>query len=364
MASSEESNTAATAEQLGNMSLGDSAERKDNDTEPSAKNGTQTKLCSACGKESDTAKKCTACKCVWYCDKDCQKSHRKEHKKDCKRIKKELFLRCGKLNYGTELELDVGPLGKLPPQEECPICMRVLPLQTMLQSFFSCCGKTVCGGCNIQHQIKSHRHRVERGLTPVLPTCAFCRTTLPKPDEPEEVLARYGKRVKLKDPNALRNMAMNHGYGLHGLPVDQAKCIEFLHESAGLGCPIAQYQLGNFHDAGEMGLVQNREEGLKYWKNAAEGGPLVARHNIGCVEASRGDIVAAIRHWRLSASGGEKDSMRCLIVRFEAGLFHHGDLAETLQAMYRARAEMKSEDRDQYIEYLKRTGEYEAEYDS
>ena len=45
-------------------------------------------------------------------------------------------------------------------------------------------------------------------------------------------------------------------------------------------------------------------------------------------------------------------------------MFHHGDLAETLQAMYRARAEMKSEDRDQYIEYLKRTGEYEAEYDS
>ena len=39
-----------------------------------------------------------------------------------------------------------------------------------------------------------------------------------------------------------------------------------------------------------------------------------------------------------------------------AGL-HHGDLAETLLAFYRSRAEMKSEDRDQYISYLKMSGQ-------
>ena len=55
--------------------------------------------------------------------------------------------------------------------------------------------------------------------------------------------------------------------------------------------------------------------------------------------------------------------MDCLIECFENGLLHHDDLAEVLQAMYCARSEMKSEDRDKYIDYLKRTGEYNGEYD-
>jgi TPR repeat protein len=172
-------------------------------------------------------------------------------------------------------------------------------------------------------------------------------------------LQRLRKRVELKDPKALLNMAMKYGRGGLGLPVDQTKCIELLRESAGLGCPPAHYQLGNFHDDGEMGLEQNEEEALKYWKKAADGGHLLSRHNLGCTANKNGDIIAAMGHWRLSASGGLKWSMDNLIYFFERGLLHHGDLAETLQAFYLARAEMKSEDRDQYIQHLKMTEKYE-----
>ena len=55
--------------------------------------------------------------------------------------------------------------------------------------------------------------------------------------------------------------------------------------------------------------------------------------------------------------------MNNLIACFEDGFLRHVDLAETLQAMYRSRAEMKSEHRDQYIAHLKKTGEYKAEYE-
>mgnify|MGYP000282224204 CR=1 FL=1 len=34
-----------------------------------------------------------------------------------------------------------------------------------------------------------------------------------------------------------------------------------------------------------------------------------------------------------------------------------------LQAMYLARAEMRSEDRDKYIEHKKRAGKFEADFD-
>ena len=192
------------------------------------------------------------------------------------------------------------------------------------------------------------------------PTCAFCRTALPKSDE--EILARLGERVDRKDPLALHNMAMDFGLGQLGLAVDQAKCIDLLRESACLGCPVAQAQLGNFYHCGDMGIQQDKEEALKYFKEAAEGGNVYARHNAGMTEGRNGNDVAAMGHLRLSASVGNRDSMEALISCFECCLLRHADLAETVQAFYLARAEMRSKDRDYYINHLKMTGKYKEEY--
>jgi TPR repeat protein len=159
-------------------------------------------------------------------------------------------------------------------------------------------------------------------------------------------------------------MANEYGLGRLGLPIDQAKCLELLSEAGDLGYLEAQYTLGSYHAQGKMGLEQNDEEAFKYEKKAAEGGHLNALHNAGCMEVENYDFVAGMRHWRLAASGGYRKSMECLILFFfEKGLLHHDDLADTLQAMYHARAEMKSEDRDDYIKQLKMTGEYREEFD-
>ena len=343
---------------FGFISLGASVGKKDNETEPARNNGTEktpTKLfCSACGKKSDTLKKCNGCLCVWYCDKKCQNKHRKEHKKECKVIKKELDKRGGKLNVGNEM--DIGPLGKVPPREECPICMQVLPIHGSLHTYFPCCGKIICCGCDHQHSMKSGKGR----------TCAFCREPLPKSDD--ENLARLNKRVELKDPVALSNMAldnlaMHRGEGGLGLPVDHAKCIELLREAADLGFPSALHYLGIFYHDGDIGLEQNDGEALKFWEKAAEGGHLISRYNLGCMANENGDRVAAMRHFRVSASGGFRNSMGALIEYFEDGLLQHGDLAETIQTFYRVRGEMKSEERDQHIADLKEIGEYKEEYD-
>jgi TPR repeat protein len=271
---------------------------------------------------------------------------------------KELDKREGRLDLGTEL--DIGLLEKLPPQEECPICLRVLPLHPKLSTYVTCCGKTLCGGCEFQHKIKRLEQAAEEGQKLVPPMCAFCRTTAPKDDE--EILLRLRKRVEHEDPQAMRNLAGVYSNGRYGLRVDQAKCIDLIRQSAGLGYPPAQYQLGHFYCTGKMGFEQNQEEAFKYFEKAAEGGDLISRHILGDIEFGNGDYVAAMRHWRLSASGGRRSSMEGLITCFEDGLLHHADLAETLLAMYRARAEMKSEDRNQYIAYLKRTGQYNEEY--
>ena len=185
-------------------------------------------------------------------------------------------------------------------------------------------------------------------------TAHVCRTPAPKPDE--KILARLRKRVERKDPNALFAMALSYR-DRRGLSADQVKCIGLLRESADLGFPPAQYRLGCFHYFGELaemglGLEQNEEIAHKYYEQAAEGGDVRARHNLGCAEYDSGDYVAAMRHFRLSASGGHKRSMGALIACFEGGLLRHGDLAEALQAFYLARGELESEDRDQYMKRL------------
>ena len=351
MPSSKEDGTAtAAAQQLGSMSLGESAGEPETKNEDDT-NGTPTKkLCSKCGKESDTLKKCTACKCVSYCSKDCQNRHWKEHKKECKPIKKELAKREGKLDLGSEL--DLGPLPDLPPREECPICLQVLPLYDNLRVYSACCGKMICGGCDLQHTVKSGGSR----------SCAFCRVPIPTSDK--ATLAQYRKIAKSNAPRGICNLGIYHGNGDYGLPVDHAKCFSLVRQSAGLGCAVAQYQIGIYYHTGAMGLEQNKEEAIKWWKKAAEGGDVLAQHNLGCMEGNNGNnIVAAMRHFRLSASWGKRSSMDALIECFGHGQLHHSDLAETLQAMYRARDELKSEDRDKYIVYLKMTGEYDPDLD-
>ena len=146
------------------------------------------------------------------------------------------------------------------------------------------------------------------------------------------------------------------GEGGLGLPVAQAKCIDLLLQSADLGFPDSQYQLGFYYYDGEMGLERNEDEALKYFKEAAEGGDIRARNNLACTKAASGDHVAAMRHFRLSAAGGSRESMENLIMCFEYGWLHHSDLAKTLPAFYRTRAELMSEDRDQWIKHLKEIG--------
>ena len=158
-------------------------------------------------------------------------------------------------------------------------------------------------------------------------------------------------------------MAMDYGFGYYGLPVDEAKCIDLLRQSADLGLSQAHYHLGSSYATGTTGLKQNEEEAFKYFEKAAESGHLDSRNNLGCKEARNGNDVAAMRHWRLAASGGFKLSMEVLFAGFEQRSLRHSDLAKTLRAFYRARAEMTSEDRKNFIEYLKRNGKYKEEYD-
>eukprot|EP00956_Cyclotella_meneghiniana_P040624 scaffold200883_cov96-Cyclotella_meneghiniana.AAC.1 len=71
--------------------------------------------CAACGKADVSLKSCKACKLVKYCGVDCQVAHRQMHKKACRIKAAELF----------DAQLFAQPQAK----EDCPICMRMLPVE-------------------------------------------------------------------------------------------------------------------------------------------------------------------------------------------------------------------------------------------
>ena len=69
------------------------------------------------------------------------------------------------------------------------------------------------------------------------------------------------------------------------------------------------------------------EELMKAYKEAAKGGHTLAQHNLGVAKYANGEYVAAMRHWRLSAPGGYRNSTGALIDCFEEGLLQHGHLS-------------------------------------
>ena len=63
------------------------------------------------------------------------------------------------------------------PNDECPICMLQLPLETQMSQHQECCGKLICMGCAHAAYIENNRR-----------LCPFCRTLVATSD---------GERVKL-----------------------------------------------------------------------------------------------------------------------------------------------------------------------
>ena len=346
----------AAAELLGKMSFGPK------DT---------THQCASCGKWSDALKKCTACKRTWYCNVSCQKAHRKDHKEKCKLVEKmekmrqNLKVENPDQSEASEISEELG-MFESPPKEDCVICMLPLPLESMMASYQACCGKRLCGGCVIEHARVINATNEERETNedlahlPLLDeTCAFCREPIPDPPPSLENLRRLQKRVELGDAEATKQLGLHYTVGGYGLPVDKRKALELFHRSADLGDARACNELCKAYlDSDYLGVSLNPAMAFKYQVLAAKRGHAIARHSLGRLEMGKGNMDLAVRHWRISAAAGLKESASKLIKCFQHGHISKGDLEESIRAQHNAREEARSDERDRFIDYLKETGQY------
>ena len=286
-------------------------------------------ICANCGKGEESVsgdlKACTACKMVKYCNRDCQIAHRTQHKKACKKRAAELR--------------DVKLFKQPPPNEDCPICMLLLPSLDTGRKFRSCCGKMICSGC-----IYAVAKRDGVGL------CPFCRT--PTPDL-EEFVEQLKKRMEVDDAEAFHNLGCCYADGDCGLPQDHAKAMELYYKAGKLGNALSYYNIGCVYDRGEV-VERDEKKANHYFELAAIRGDIDARYNLGNIEGRAGNMDRALKHFMIAVGSGCTDSLEKIKLMFMDRDATKDDYAKALQAYQANLVEIKSAQRDEAAVFHRR----------
>eukprot|EP00984_Skeletonema_dohrnii_P024199 scaffold13303_cov78-Skeletonema_dohrnii-CCMP3373.AAC.5 len=274
--------------------------------------------CGIAGVDDIKLKNCTACYLVKYCSVKCQKEHRPKHKRACKKRAAELR---DELLFKQNESSHFG---------DCPICFLPLPIGNACP-LTACCCKRICNGCNYANQMREVNGSLEG-------KCPFCRHPLPKSQE--EVMKNIMKRVEANDPFAMCHMGdKRYDEG------DYKGAVDYFKKAAGLGDVGAHFELSRLYRDGK-GVEKDKKKELHHLEEAAIGGQLSARFYLGCFEGNSGRHERAMKHFIISASLGEEDSMNSLKRGAYAGLVSEEDFAAALRAHQAAVDATKSPQRE------------------
>jgi len=292
----------------------------------STKDNTKS-ICANCGKEGSKLKSCTACKLVKYCNRECQIAHRPQHKKVCKK---------------RAAELHDEKLFKQPPPEldDCPICFLRLPCLDTGRKYMSCCGKTICSGCDCAPRYDNQGNKVDINKQN---ECPFCRVVAPKSEE--EARKRIKLRVDMKDARAIFNGGCYYSEGLNGFPQDYAKALELLHQAGELGQATAYNIIGYAYSNGQ-GVEVDEKKAEYYYQLAAIGGCTQARHNLGIREDNVGNFDRALRHYMIAVRNGFNESLKEIKDLYSNGFASKDNYMKALQLYQEYLGEIKSDKRD------------------
>ncbi len=216
---------------------------------------------------------------------------------------------------------------------ECPICLLPLPFELREVTFYSCCSKLICNGCDYINAMTSRNCR-----------CPFCRE--PPPDD-EEYKKRMMKRVKANDPAAMKEMG-----GRLYQEGDYDSAFEYWTKAAELGDIEAHYELGVMYGEGQ-GVDKDEVKEVYHLEKAAIGGHPQARHNLGGIEWGNGNMKRAVKHFIIAANLGCDESMKALWTHYSEGNITKEDLEATLRTHQAAIDAMKSPEREKVEEAIK-----------
>jgi len=262
---------------------------------------------------------CNHCNSVRYCGVQCQKEHRPWHKEECKKRAAELR---------DEL------LFKQPESShhgDCPICCIPLSLDPRKATFFPCCSKVICNGC----EYANLRREIEGSLQP---KCLFCR--LPRTALSQEIELNLMRRVEAKDPVATSKMGE-----IHYNEGDYDGALQCWEKAAELGNALAHFSLSMLYREGK-GVKKDEKKMFFHLEEAAFDGFPAARYNLGVVEEEHGRMDRAVKHYIIGANHGHNESLATLKKGYRRGLVSKKDFAAALRAHQAAVDATKSPQRE------------------
>ena len=246
-------------------------------------------------------------------------------------IEKEVNAKLADL-FAEDKAISDEDLFKMPsPKDDCAICSLRLPLEEELCSYQPCCGQMLCGAC-LSDMIAN-----TPGVSQQL--CPFCR-------EPEdrllrEVVERFKRRADLNDPWACFNLGCKYNRGTMGLPENHAKALLCWLKAGEMGISEAFSLVSQAFRCG-TGVERDKEKEIHFDKRAAMLGHHISRHNLGARELTAGDHSLAMKHFKIAAIAGHKDSLDTVQLGFKGGLVTKDEFEETLRAYQESISEMKS----------------------
>ena len=253
----------------------------------------------------------TVCQSVrYYIDKCCEE-YRKKRKAELH--DKKLFSQPDSTHHG-----------------ECPICFLPMPLDTSKSTFWPCCSKIICEGCDYE-SYKSNIH--DRAFS-----CPFCREPVASKKENR---IRMMKRVKANDPAAMKEMGLKcYGEG------DYKGAFIYWTEAAKLGDFDSHHHLGVMYREGQF-VEKDMEKAIYHWEKAAIGGHPDARYSLSYFEQKNGNTERAVKHAIIAANLGKEDSMKELWGHYAKGNMTKEELEATLRSHKAAIDEMRSSQREE-----------------
>ena len=201
-----------------------------------------------------------------------------------------------------------------------------------METYFPCCGKSICGGCIHSFRMSGNDEK-----------CPFCNAMTGGKTN-NKINEELMKRVEANDAFSMMVLGNNYYHGDLGLLQDRERAIELWKQAAALGSSMAHFHLGDeYREGGDS------KKAKFHYEAAAMAGDEVARNYLGTMVAQSGNMERAVKHWMISASAGSYKAMHNLLVGSKLGYVSRESIISILTAYNNSCLEMRSEARDKYI---------------
>ena len=241
---------------------------------------------------------------------------------------------------------DIDLFAPIPLREECPICLIPLPINEGF-TFFSCCGKIICDGCN--H--KSAFTEMKKGKRIQVQKCAFCQQTFESTDKKNIKLLK--RLMKNNNPQAFMRMANAYRTGDEVFQ-SHTKALEMYIRAAELGLDEAFLVIANHYMYGII-VEEDSSKAIEFLEVAAKKGCLGGHKGIARFYMRNMDFHSSVQHLKVAASAGDQQSLGTLTGFYKDAkdeIIPKEDLTKTLHAFQASNNETKSKDRDDARKYL------------